>query len=513
VHLTQALHRHVRQSPQACAACDERSALSWAELADRVARFAGALKRDGLQPGDRVALLARNQVDYLVYVLGVFWAGGVITPVNWRWSPPEIAASLLDSGARILLLAEEFIAIAGDILPQASGVTRVVAMTERPPDPMVAYAEWLAGASPVPDALRKGDDLAALMYSGGTTGRPKGVMLSHANIAASNFGILVATDAPATKVHLHVAPLFHIGALSNLFLALTVGATSVFLPVFDPPALVAAVNRWRVTELFLVPTMIRLVIDHPDFRAGGLPSVRRLRYGAAAIDETLLDRTMAALPGAEFVQAYGMTELGPVATVLPPSDHLPERRTAARLRSAGRATPTCEVRVLDPDGAERSAGETGEIVARGPNVMLGYWQDPDATAQVLRNGWMHTGDLGFMDADGYLTVADRLKDMIVTGGENVSSAEVENALATHPDVGQAAVIAVPDALWGERVHAVIVPRAGAQLRCESIIAHCRPRLAGYKLPRSLTVIEELPLSPAGKVLKSALRQRALKEKW
>jgi len=509
MHLTQALHQHLRQSPQTCAACDDNRTLTWAELVDQVARFAGALLRDGLQPGDRVAMLARNDVDYLIYIFGTFWAGGVINPVNWRWTIDEIAFSLNDSGAKFLFLGREFLSDAGAILSRSACIDQVIALGGPPPQGALAYDEWLYAATPVEDVMRQGDDLAAILYTGGTTGRAKGVMLSHANMASSNVGILIAMDAPATPTHLHCAPLFHIGSLSNVLLAVTVGSTSVFLPAFDPSAVPAAIERWRVTELFLVPTMIRMVLDHPDFSQHDVSSLQRLRYGAASIDEALLERAMAAFPSAGFVQAYGMTELGPVATVLPMSDHLPDLRTPARLRSAGRATATCEVRIFDPDDRELPAGEVGEVVARGPNVMLGYWGLGEASAQALRHGWMHTGDLGFLDADGYLTIIDRLKDMIVTGGENVFSAEVENIVATCPGVDQVAVIAVPDQIWGERVHAVIVPRDGMRPSPQAIARHCRLHIAGYKVPRSFTFVDRLPLSPAGKVQKNVLRAMAV----
>ncbi|MCF8708186.1 long-chain-fatty-acid--CoA ligase [Rhizorhapis sp. SPR117] len=509
--MTQALHRHRRQSPGTCAARDAITELTWAELANRVARFAGALVRDGLVQGDRVAMLARNEVDYMVYVLGTFWAGGVINPVNWRWTPAEIAHSLVDCETRFLIVSEEFADLVEVILPAAPCVKRTIVKRSSPGAHAIAYHDWLAGADPLSDSLRRGDDLAAIMYTGGTTGRAKGVMLSHNNLAASVFGMALATDEPAAARVLHVAPLFHIGALMNLFTGVSGGAASYFLPSFEPVSVIQAIERWQITELFLVPTMISMVIHHPDFASHDVSCLKRLRYGAAPIDERLLDEAMAAFPDAGFVQGYGMTELSPVATILPPADHLPQNRTAARLRSAGRATPTCEVRVVGPDDRELPVGEVGEIAARGPNVMLGYWGLPEETAKVIRDGWMYTGDIGMMDADGYVTIVDRSKDMIVTGGENVYSTEVENAIATHGDVAAVAVIAVKDIVWGERVHAVIVPRRGASPPAESIVEHCRGTLAGYKIPRSMEFTEELPLSAAGKVLKNILRAKASAE--
>jgi len=255
--------------------------------------------------------------------------------------------------------------------------------------------------------------------------------------------------------------------------------------------------------------MMQAVLDHPDFASRDLSSLERSIYGAAPITPTLLARVAAALPGCGLVQAYGMTELSPVATLLTPEDHLFTGDDGQRLRSAGRATMTVEIRVVDLDDNEVPAGTAGEVVARGAGVMLGYWNLPEATAEALRGGWMHTGDIGQMDEHGYLTIVDRLKDMIVTGGENVYSAEVEQVLASHPAVSQCAVVGRPDAKWGETVHAVIVMRDGHDAGAEELAAHCRQAIAGYKIPRSFEFRQELPLSGAGKVLKKTLREEAI----
>jgi acyl-CoA synthetase (AMP-forming)/AMP-acid ligase II len=506
MNLTQAIHRNARDRASECAGRDRGGALNWSELAREVARFAGALRRDGLQPGDRVAMLARNRLEYMVYVFGTFWAGGVINPVNWRWTAAEMAHSLADCDTRFLFVAGEYVGLVDALRETAPCLSQVICLDRHDTPGVRDYREWLAEAGPVDDAMRQGSDLAAILYTGGTTGRARGVMLSHANMLASTYGILIATNEASTPRHLHTPPLFHVGALSNLFLAVTVAASSAFLPAFDPVSLLDAIEQWQISELFLVPTMIGMLVDHPAFATRDVTGVRRLRYGAAAIDEPLLDRAMRSFPNADFVQAYGMTELGPVATVLAPADHRPGPRRAVRLQSAGRATPTCEVRIVGPDGIEVARGTVGEIVARGPNVMLGYWGMPEATHAALHDGWMHTGDLGRMDADGYVTIVDRLKDMIVTGGENVYSAEVENAIAGHPSVSQVTVIGLPDPLWGERVHAVVVCRPDAEPCGDSILAHCRTVLAGYKLPRSVSFVTALPLSGAGKILKNVLRE-------
>lgn len=508
MYLTQCLHRMVQQAPQAPAATDAKESLDWAALHDRIARLAGALRASGVEPGDRVAMLAPNGIDFLAYVLGTFWAGGVINPVNLRWTPAEIGFSLEDCGTRILIVDQSFAELIPAIREQAPGLRHVVQIGGDAVEGASDYAAWLAGAEPVEDALRRSDDLAAILYTGGTTGKPKGVMLSHNSLAASMLGNMARTG-PASGHYLHTAPLFHIGALSGLFIALFSGSHNRFLPGFEPVAVMEAIHRDHVSELFMVPTMIRMLIDHPRFPEFDMASVTRIRYGASSIDGALLDRAILAFPNAAFQQAYGMTELSPVATVLGPEDHGPEARTNGRLRSAGRANATCEVKIVDAEDCEVARGEVGEIVVRGPNVMLGYWNRPDATAEALRGGWMHTGDMGRMDEAGYVTVVDRLKDMIISGGENIYSAEVESALSTHPQVGQAAVIAVPDERWGERVHAVIVPRPGEAPDPKCLSDHCRTTIAGYKVPRSYEFTDALPLSAAGKVLKNVLRERAL----
>ncbi|WP_088185595.1 long-chain-fatty-acid--CoA ligase [Sphingobium sp. Z007] len=507
MYLTQSLHRMVQRAADDPAAGDRHGIYTWTALRDRVARFAGALRAAGLQPGDRVAMMATNGSDFLVYLLGTWWAGGVINPVNLRWTPQEIGYSLDNCQTRFLILDTLFAPLLPAIRTHCDGIEMVVT-TGDGGDGAIGLDAWLAAAEPVEDAMRRGEDLAAILYTGGTTGFPKGVMLSHNNLVASALGSMASGEGHASARYLHSAPLFHIGALSGLLIALHSGSCNLFLPAFEPLAMLEAIAQWNVTEFFLVPTMLRMMVQHPRFADFDVSGVQRIRYGASSIDEALLDRAMAAFPNAQFCQAYGMTELSPVATVLGHEDHGPDARAKGRLRSAGRASATCEVRIVDSEDREVPRGDVGEIVVRGPIVMMGYWNMPEATAEATRGGWMHTGDLGRMDAEGYVTVIDRLKDMIITGGENVYSAEVENALSSHPDVAQVAVIAAPDETWGERVHAVIVPRPGTNPTPEALTAHCRALIAGFKLPRSFDFLGALPLSAAGKVQKNVLRERA-----
>jgi acyl-CoA synthetase (AMP-forming)/AMP-acid ligase II len=496
MYMTQALHRMGQRNAGRTAAVDAHERLDWEALADRVARVAGGLRSLGLAPGDRVAMLSRNSVDYFAYIFGTWWAGGVINPVNLRWTADEMAYSLQDCQSRILIVEQPFAAMIPALRAEAPCLEHVFVIGGIGDD-VRDWRAFVARSEPIEDSLRAGSDLAAILYTGGTTGRPKGVMLSHGNLAGSVFGMLAVTNSLADSHYLHSAPLFHIGALSGLFATLYSDATHYFLPAFDPLSVLEAIHRERIDDLFLVPTMLRMLLDHPRFGEFDTGCVRRIRYGASPIDGALMDRAIAAFPHAGFQQAYGLTE----------ADHGAEGRASGRLRSAGRATATTEVRIVDAQDKEAPRGAIGEIVVRGPGVMLGYWNKPEATAEALRGGWMHTGDLGVMDAEGYVTVVDRLKDMIITGGENVYSAEVESALSTHPDVGQAAVIAAPDEKWGERVHAVIVPKPGVDPCADRLAAHCRQTLAGFKVPRSFEFVEALPLSGAGKVLKNELRAR------
>ena len=512
MYITQALHRMAQRAPHGLAAVDANERLSWTELRDRVAGFAGALRASGVEPGDRVAMLSRNSLGYLEYILGVLWAGGVINPVNLRWTAEEIGFSLADCDTRVLIVAPEFEPLLPAIRAAAPQLEHVLS-TGAPTTPGVTpAAHWRLRAEALADALRRDGDLAAILYTGGTTGRPRGVMLSHANLVASALGSLAEPGCAPSGMFLHSAPLFHIGAISGLLMTLFAGSSSVFVSGFEPMAVLEAVAAHRVTDLFLVPTMLRMTLDHPRFAEFDTSSVRGVRYGAAPMDDALLDRAIDAFPAAAFSQAYGMTELSPTCCLLGPRDHSAEARAQGRGRSAGRATAVCEVRIVGPDDCELARCEIGEVVVRGPTVMQGYWNRPEATAEALRGGWMHTGDLAHMDEDGYLTVVDRLKDMIITGGENVYSVEVENVLSTHPAVAAAAVIALSDPRWGERVHAVIVPRPGVPADAAAIQAHCRAGLAGYKIPRSIEFVDALPLSAAGKVLKTDLRRERLTER-
>ncbi len=508
MYLTQSLHKALREKPNATAVVCGAQRTTFAQFTERVSRLASALRKLGMKPGDRVGMMSLNSTRYVEYLYGVWWGGGAINPVNIRWSPKEVAYSLDDCDTQILLVDKFFSAQATALREQSKSLkTLVYCGDDAVPAGMVGYEALMADAQPMDDMRLGGDDLAAVMYTGGTTGMPKGVMLSHGNLYINALSAVAALPRPpgGESVGMVVAPFFHVAGCGLSLQMMQRLITQVVIPMFDEVAILQAVQTERVTETFLVPTMIKRLIEHPRFKEFDLSSMRLMLYGAAPIDAVLLGQAMESLPSAEFGQAYGMTELAPTISILLPADHRPGPDQAKRLRSAGRPVPIAEVRIVDGEGHELPPGQVGEISARGPMVMKGYWNKPKETAAALKDGWMHTGDGGYMDEQGYLYVVDRIKDMIVTGGENVYSAEVENAIAQLPEVSMSAVIGVPDEHWGERVHAVIVLREGQALDEARVIAHCKTLIAGYKCPRSVEFRKELPLSPAGKLQKFVLR--------
>lgn len=509
MYLTQSLHRVLRQTPDAPFTVFGDRVRTVRESAERIARLGGALRELGVQPGDRIAMLGLNSDRYHEYLLACWWIGAAVNPINIRWAPPEIRYSLEQSGTRFLFVDDAFVPVAEPLGEVLDVVVHCGTQPDREgptPDGMLAYEDLLAGADPVEDGRYGGETLAGVFYTGGTTGFPKGVMLSHANMAVSCLGSQAAGQfaVPGGRM-LHAAPMFHLAALAAWNIQSLVGGTHVIIPMFEPEAVMKAIEAHRVSTAMLPPIMIQMVVDHPARESYDLSSFKRFIYGASPMPEALVRRAMAAFPSTSFVQAYGMTEVAPVATLLTGEDHV----EGTRLRSGGRAAPHSEIKVVGPDGAELPCGEVGEIAVRGGHVMSGYWDKPVETAEALHDGWMHTGDAGHLDEDGYLYIVDRIKDMIVTGGENVYSAEVENVLAQHSSVAACAVIGVPDEVYGERVHAVVVLKPDSpdsMATAEELREHCKELVAGYKAPRTVEFVTELPISPAGKVNKRELRE-------
>lgn len=505
IYLTQGLHRAVQQHPQRLATLCGTRRQDWRTLVHRVACLAAALRAQGLRPGERVALLAHNSDHCVEAFLAIWWAGGVVCPLNTRWSPAEMRHALQDVDPRLLLVDAALAPAAQALAAQPPGLPSLwLGAGDVPPD-MPRTEALLAAASPLEDERRAGDALAVILYTGGTTGFPKGVMLSHANLWSACAARLA--QVPGTSISLLATPLFHVAGLGRLVGQIVQGSTCVIDTQFRPERVLAAIAEHGVSEVMLVPSMLQMLLDDPAFGAARLASLRRILHGAAPMPQALLQRAMQALPQVEFVAAYGMTETAASASLNGPFTLANHAQHAGRLASVGRASWGCELRIAGPGGEGLPAGEVGEICVRGPSVMQGYWRQPEATAQVLRNGWMHTGDGGWMDDGGHVHLVDRLKDMIISGGENVYSLEVESVLMRHPAVALCAVVGVPDAQWGEAVHAVVVLRPGQACAPEALRQHCRAHLAGFKSPRAVHLVDALPLSPTGKILKNRLREQ------
>ncbi len=508
MNLTAGLHKAASVNGDALALVAGDVRLTHGELLDRVARLASAFRKLGTRPGDRVAVLATNGNPYVECYFAVLWAGGVMVPVNSRFSVPEMVEQILDAEPSVLVCDGAFLDTAMQVAESCPCISAIVAAASHSSGlPRVYdYESMVAGAETCGDALRGGEDLACLFYTGGTTGRAKGVMLSHRNLWVNAIVTSMRLGFDETTVALHAGPLFHLGAGARVYTTSLVGGRHVVIPRFTPSDVLDAIARNKVTVATFVPTMLAMMLQLPDLDAYDLSSLKLITYGASPMPEAVLHECLRRFPGVRFAQSYGMTELSPVATILGPEDHLPSA-PPHRLRSAGRPLVSADVRVVDAEDREVRRGEVGEVLVRGPMVMMGYWGQPELTARTLRGGWMHTGDSGYFDQDGYLYISDRIKDMIITGGENVYSIEVENAIGSHPDVQQCAVIGIPHPKWGEAVHAVVVVRPGSSLSAEDVTAHCRAAIADYKCPRSVEFRNEpLPLSSVNKVNKESLRK-------
>ena len=508
MQLTQTLRRAMLLHGRQPALLENDKVLSYLEFGDRVQRLAGALRGLGIGPDDKVAILSLNSHRYLEVFYGTFWAGGVVVPLNIRLAPPELIFQINEAEVRVLVVDDTFAMMLPAFEGKLKTVRHVIFSADTPPpDKLLSYEDLLRQSAPVEDAERNGNDVAGIFYTGGTTGRPKGVMLTHDSMMANTQNTLMANHSDQRDVYLHSAPMFHLADCSGTFAVTLVGAKHAFIPFFEPVAMMQAIQKFRVTLGLMIPTMLNMVLNHPRFSEFDLSSLRTVSYGAAPIPLALLQKALELLP-CDFIQGYGMTELSPLVAMLPPEDHRldgsPEMQQ--RLKAAGKPIYTAEVKIMDENDHEVPRGQVGEICARGPMVMKGYWKQPEETAKALRNGWMHTGDAGYMDEDGYIFLVDRTKDMIVTGGENVYSVEVEAALYEHPAVLEAAVIGIPDEQWGEAVHAIVHLKPGKSAVEDELISHCHGLIANYKCPKSLSLsTHELPKSGAGKILKRDLR--------
>ncbi|MFG3345720.1 long-chain fatty acid--CoA ligase [Streptomyces sp. NPDC048018] len=504
--------RRARKTPDRIAVVHEGRTWTYRELHERVLRLAHALRALGAARGDRIAYLGANHPTFLETLFAAGALGTAFVPLNTRLAAPELAFNLADSGSVVLVHAPEHTEAARAAAAEA-GVRHRIVLAGPGGDGALGYEELLAdaGTGPLDEAVAP-EDPCMIMYTSGTTGRPKGAVLSHANITWNSVNVLVDTDLAHDEVTLVVAPLFHTGSLNMTCLpTLLKGGRVVLLGAFDAGRVLDLVEELRVTYMFGVPTMYDAMAAQPRWESADLSSLRTLNCGGAPVPT----RTIAAYldRGLAFSQGYGMTEASPGVLFLD------REQTAAKAGSAGVPHFFTDTRVVLPDGREAGPGERGEILVQGPHVMTGYWRRPEATedafageddgrdgAEAVRGGrWLRTGDIARLDEDGYAYIVDRVKDMFVSGGENVYPAEVEDALLTHPGVAACAVIGVPDPVWGEVGRAVVVLRPGSQADGDELLGHLQGRLAKYKIPKSLVLTGDLPRTASGKIVKAAVR--------
>ncbi len=500
------LEYYARNSPEAPCLSHGDTHLSYGELNAAANRLANGFLHLGIEPGERVAVLGENSVEHCQLMMAASKIGAVSVPLNYRLAPAELAFVIEDAKARVLLVVDGMaptLEALRELLPAG-----IALITEDQPDSL-HRATWLSkypATAPCVDVDR--DDPFIQLYTSGTTGNPKGVVISHHNLLQLTLMNVIATPLRPQpgSAGIVCAPLFHIGGAGSIVAGLFNGQHTLLHRIFDPARLVDDMENNPVTSIFLVPAMIMAILQLPDINKRDFSQLQTIFYGASPISETVLRRAMEVFQ-CEFVQMYGMTETTGTVVNLTPDDH--RRALAGKpelLRSCGRPSVGVQIKIMDLEGRECPIGEVGEIWVRSDTNMLHYYNLPQATAENLTDGWIHTGDAGYLDGEGYLYLKDRIKDMVVSGGENIYPVEVENALARHDAVADVAVIGVPDNQYGEALLAFVVTKPGTSLDIETMIAFCRDKIAGYKIPRQLQVVKELPRNPSGKILKKILRE-------
>lgn len=500
--------RTAARVPDKAAIIDGDTTLTFAELDAVVDRVAASLAAAGLKKGDRLALLSHNCWQFAVLDFATARIGVVLVPINFMLRADEVAFILDHAGASAFVVEEALQDVATDALgrlAQEVGVKVLIRPREAAGDVPVGWLDhqaWCDRDGVPPDVDVADDDPVRMMFTSGTESRPKGALLSSRALMWQYVSCAVDGSMSADDVELHTLPLYHCAQL-DCFLGVDVylGATSVILPSPDPAAVLAAIERHRVTKFFAPPTVWISLLRSDAFDSTDLSSLRKGYYGASAMPVEILKEMRERLPEVDLWNFYGQTEMSPLATILGPDEQL------SHAGSAGRPALNVETRIVGDDGDSLPAGTVGEIVHRSPHATLGYYRDEAKTAEAFDGGWFHSGDLGYLDDGGRLWVVDRKKDMIKTGGENVASREVEEAIYTHPDVAEVAVFGVAHPRWVEAVAAVVVPKAGAALTSEDVLAHARSSLAGYKAPKYVVVADALPKNPSGKILKRELREQ------
>jgi acyl-CoA synthetase (AMP-forming)/AMP-acid ligase II len=497
------LEHHASRAPDRPITIFEGRPTTYADMAIGAAALAGGLHERGVGPGDVVGLLSYNCPEFLETMFAANYLGAIAMPLNWRLAAPEVRYILEHSEAKALVCEASLLQLAEQSTATLDATLLRLCISTAAQDGWTALPSLKTGASPPDRATAHPDDVHRLMYTSGTTGRPKGVMITHANLAWKNLAHLVEFGFTSADLGLACGPLYHVGALDLTTTSLiAAGATIIIHRAFDATAVVDELERSRVSTVWLAPAMVNAIMARPDIEARDLSSVRVMINGGEKMPIPLIERIQQTFPSAWFADAYGLTE------TVSGDTFLDRDSIVTKVGSVGRPCLHLELDVWDSNRRPVAAGERGEIVMRGPKVFKGYWRDPEATAQAFDGGWFHTGDIGVRDDDGYLFIVDRLKDMIVSGGENIAGSEVERVLYEHPAVLEAAVVGRPDQRWGEVPVAFVVLREGAAATAEDLIDHCRGQLAGFKVPKDIGFLDALPRNPSGKVLKRDLRMRA-----
>jgi len=495
------LEHHAGRTPDKPLAVFGDDVVTYQEMVDRSAALAAGLHQRGVGTGDVVGLLSYNNTEFLATIFAANHLGATVMPLNWRLAAAELRYILDHSRARALVCDDALIELADEATRDLGDIVRVcITATDRAG--WERFSDLGAGAPPLLRAHVQGDDIQRLMYTSGTTGRPKGVMITNANLAWKNYAHIAEFGLTAADVGLACGPLYHVGALDLTTTSLiAVGATIILHRAFDAEKVVEEIERSRVTTLWMAPAMVRAVLDLPRVEERDLSSVRLLIGGGEKMPIPVIERLQRTLPSAWFADAYGLTE------TVSGDTFLDRASIRSKLGSVGRPCQYLELDIWDEAGASLPPGERGEVVLRGPKVFKGYWRDPDATNAAFEGGWFHTGDIGFKDDDGYLYIVDRLKDMIVSGGENIASSEIERVLYEHDAVLEAAVVGRTDDRWGEVPVAYVVLNEPGTTTAEDLIDHCRQQLARFKVPKAVVIVDVLPRNPSGKILKRELRDR------
>jgi acyl-CoA synthetase (AMP-forming)/AMP-acid ligase II len=503
------------------AICPERDCIvfegkrwTYAQIWERAIKLANALRKMGAEKGDRIGMLQVNCNQYVEAYYASAMIGTIFVPLNFRAKSDELSYMITNAEAKILFVGSRYSEMVGAMLPELPTVKHCISI-DRKEEKRLYYEDVIDSASSDESFIEIGDeDITMLMYTAGTTGRPKGVPLRHSAFVSYVLENVEPASPDIEERNLLTVPLYHVAGIQAMLAAIYGGRTLVMMRQFEVKEWLEAIQKEKATRAMLVPTMLKRVIDDPDFSRYNLSSLKVVTYGAAPMPFEVIDRAIKMMPWVKYINAFGQTETASTITSLGPEDHNIEgteeekQKKLKRLSSSiGRPLPDVEVKIVDGEGKALSSLEVGEIWARGPRIMTGYWRDEQKTSQVMtQDGWLRTGDMGWMDEEGYIYLAGRGDDMIIRGGENISPEEVENVLHSHPKVEEAAVIGVPDPEWGQEPRAVIVLKKGKAATSEEIIEYCRSKLSGFKRPRSVVFLDSLPRNPMGKVLRKKLRE-------